>query len=141
MPPPKPQRFDHENLDVYQEAVRFVALSNDILVQIPKGLSVRDQLDRASTAIPLNIAEGNGKFTARDRCRFWDIARGSALECSACLDVAVARGLLEEDGIQYARHSLFKIVSMLVGLIRTVSADRVAEGEGWYGKGCGDEGE
>jgi len=133
MSPHKTQRFDHEKLDVYHEAVRFVEISNSLLSIMPKGFSVRDQLDRASTSIPLNIAEGNGKFTARDRCRFLDIARGSALECSACLDVAVARGLIEEDGIQCARHSLLKNVSMLVGLIRTVSEDRVAEREGWYG--------
>src|SRR6266571_3398803 len=38
------------------------------------------QLDRASTSVSLNIAEGNGKFTSPDRCRFFDNARGSALE-------------------------------------------------------------
>ena len=39
----------------------------------------------------MNIAEGNGKYAAPDRCRFFDIARGSALECAACLDVLVAK--------------------------------------------------
>jgi len=34
----------------------------------------------------LNIAEGNGRFTSPDRCRFFDTARGSVLECAACLD-------------------------------------------------------
>ena len=43
---------------------------------------VKDQLDRASTSIPLNIAEGNGKYTLKDRCRFFDTAHGSALECA-----------------------------------------------------------
>ncbi|HMP90857.1 MAG TPA: four helix bundle protein, partial [Kiritimatiellia bacterium] len=49
------------------------------------------QLDRASTSIPLNIAEGNGMYTEADRCRFFDIARGTALECPACLDVMIAK--------------------------------------------------
>ncbi len=84
--------FDHEKLIVYQSAIQFVAWSSDLLNGLPKSLAVYDQLDRASASIPLNIAEGNGKFTLADRCRFFDIARGSALECAACLDVLVAKG-------------------------------------------------
>ena len=83
--------FDHEKLSVYQEAIRFVAWVGDLLETLPKSLAVYDQMDRASTSIALNIAEGNGKHTAPDRCRFFDIARGSALECAACLDVLVAK--------------------------------------------------
>lgn len=56
--------------------------------------AVYDQLDRASTSIPLNIAEGNGKYTPKDRCRFFDIARGSAFECAAVLDVLTAKAIL-----------------------------------------------
>ena len=63
-----------------------------ILRDVPKSLAVADQLDRASTSIPLNIAEGNGKFTGADRCRYFDNAHGSALECAAALDVLVAKG-------------------------------------------------
>jgi len=83
--------FDHEKLDVYQESIRFVSWVNELLEKVPKSLAVHNQLDRASTSIPLNIAEGNGKYTPADRCRFFDIARGSALECAACLDVLVAK--------------------------------------------------
>ena len=71
-----------------------------MLPKIAKSLSVRDQLDRASTSIPLNIAEGNGKFTGDDRCRFFDMARGSALESAAALDVLVAKGCCAGDEIR-----------------------------------------
>ena len=90
-------------------------------------MSVSSQLDRASTAVPLNIAEGNGKFTERDRCRFFDIARGSALECAASLDVLVAKAVLTEKQIRAGKEILEGIVSMLVGLIRSNSSDRVHE--------------
>lgn len=83
--------FDHEKLTVYREAIGFVVWAEGILETLPKNLAVHGQLDRASTSIPLNIAEGNGKYTGPDRCRFFDIARGSALECAACLDVLVAK--------------------------------------------------
>jgi four helix bundle protein len=127
--------FDHEKLKVYQQAVTFVAWVDEVLPTIPKSISVRDQLDRASTSIPLNIAEGNGKYTAPDRCRFFDIARGSALECAACLDVLVARKHLANAAAIPGKERLVQIVSMLVGLIRSNSADRVYEGEVPYGDG------
>jgi four helix bundle protein len=117
--------FDHEKLTVYQEAVRFVAWADEILETLPKGLAVHNQLDRASTSIPLNIADGNGKYTAPDRCRFFDIARGSALECAACLDLLVAKKRLAQ--AEPGKEILVRIVSMLVGLIRSTSPDRVHE--------------
>ncbi len=108
----------------------FVAWSETILEGLPKTLAVQGQLDRAATSIALNIAEGNGKYTAADRCRFFDIARGSALECAACLDVLVAKKRSVDIGPGKAM--LVRIVSMLVGLIRSTSPDRVHEESGSY---------
>jgi len=118
------RQFDHEKLKVYQTAVIFVGWSSDLLTGIPKNVSVCNQLDRASTSIPLNIAEGNGKHTPADRCRFFDIARGSALECAACLDVLVAKAIIEEPLAVEGKELLLGIVSMLVGLIRSNSPSR-----------------
>jgi len=118
------RQLDHEKLNVYQSAITFTAWSDEILSQIPKGHSVHNQLDRASTSIPLNIAEGNGKFTESDRCRFFDIARGSALECAACLDVIVAERILGKAAVDEGKGALIDIVSMLVGLIRANSTVR-----------------
>ncbi len=117
--------FDHEKLAVYQEAIRFVAWAGGLLDTLPKSLAAYDQLDRASTSIALNMAEGNGKYTPPDRCRFFDIARGSALECAACLDVLVAKKKLACAG--QGKEMLVPVVSMLVGLIRSTSSDRVHE--------------
>ncbi|MFH0881270.1 MAG: four helix bundle protein, partial [Lentisphaerota bacterium] len=55
--------FDHEKLDEYQDSIRFVCWVDELPREIPKTLAVHNQLDRASTSIPLNIAEGNGKYT------------------------------------------------------------------------------
>jgi len=125
--------FDHEKLAVYREAIRFVAWAGDLLETLPRSLAVHDQLDRASTSIALNIADGNGKYTAPDRCRFFDIARGSALECAACLDVLVAKKRLA--CAEQGKEMLVPIVSMLVGLVRSTSSDRVHESRGEYEAG------
>lgn len=131
--PPMKAHFDHEKLDVYQDAIRFVTWVDDLLEGIPKSLAVHNQLDRASTSIPLNIAEGNGKYTPADRCRYFDVARGSALECSACLDVLIAKKRIES--ADEGKAKLIRIVSMLVGLIRSTSASRVYEDSDSYQAG------
>jgi four helix bundle protein len=124
-----PRRFDHEKLEVYHESLAFVRWLEPLLQKLPKSTSVRDQLDRASTSIPLNLAEGNRKFTSPDRCRFFDIARGSALECAAALDVLNAKGLCTENETGPGKDMLIKIVSMLVGLIRANSDYRLHDGD------------
>jgi len=113
--------FDHEKLDVYREAIAFCAWTGDLLNSISAKAAAKDQLDRASTSIPLNIAEGNGKFSAKDRARFLEIARGSALECAAALDVLVARKLAVLGQIESAKENLVRIVQMLMGMLRRFS--------------------
>jgi four helix bundle protein len=119
--------LDHEKLEVYQAALEFITWTSPFLSKLPGSASVRNQLDRASTSVPLNIAEGNGKFTSADRCRFFDIARGSALESAACLDVMVAKSFVVVQEIHAGKAMLVKIVSMLFGLIRANSDVRVFE--------------
>lgn len=126
-------KFDHEKLNVYQSSLKFVVWSQEILDRLPKALSVWDQLDRSSTSIPLNIAEGNGKFTSTDRCRYFDIARGSALESAAVLDVLVAKQKLAATEIEEGKDILVQIVSMLIGLIKSNSSDRLYETPANYG--------
>ncbi len=110
-------QFDHERLKVYQEALRFVAWADTIIDELPAKLSARDQLERASTSVPLNIAEGNGKRSRPDRCRYFDIARGSGVECAACLDVLVARKKLSPEKATEGKAILLEVVAMTAGLI------------------------
>src|SRR5438552_2036515 len=126
--------FDHEKLDVYQQSIAFCGWAGDIVATISVKTAAKDQLDRASTSIPLNIAEGNGKFSANDRARFLEIARGSALECAACLDVLVKRKLINADEVGSAKVQLAGIVRMLIGLLKRFSerADVLREGDGNY---------
>src|SRR2546426_1773130 len=119
--------FDHEKLVAYQRSIQFVAWSSPLLDKLSQKLAVADQLDRASTSVPLNIAEGNSKYTARDRCRYFDTARGSALECAACLDVLVGKGKCTREEIESGKEMLRETVSLLVGLIRSIAPDRLGE--------------
>jgi four helix bundle protein len=109
--------FYHEKLTVYRKALSFIEWTQDLFERFPKRASARDQLERASDSIVLNIAEGNGKFSNKDRGRFFQIAHGSALECSACLDVFVARKVCGADVTIAGKETLEEVVKMLCGLL------------------------
>jgi four helix bundle protein len=126
--------FDHDRLDVYRLAIKYVASSFKIAKEL-KGSHrhARDQWLRAAQSIPLNIAEGNGKRSLKDRSRFLDIARGSALECAAVQDVLNATGGLDGQTSGELKHSLHRIVSMLTKLI--ARSEVVSESRGAYNFG------
>jgi len=91
--------------------VAFVAALSPRL-QSPFG-NIRDQLLRSSQSIALNIAEGNGKRYPADRRRFFEIARGSAMESAATSDVLVSVGTFPLDEIEPGKALLFPVVKVL----------------------------
>jgi four helix bundle protein len=117
-----PPRFDHEKLDVYGLELEFLTWVTDFLIELSQPSRIptrelRDQLDRASLSVPLNTAEGNGRRQGRQRAKAFDDARGSAIECAACLDASVAKRLATTDRIEPGKEMLFRIVSMLSKLV------------------------
>ena len=133
----RPQ-FDHERLKVYGDAGAFCAWTMPLLERMTTKIAARDQLDRASTSIVLNLAEGNGKRSYPDRSRYFDIARRSALECAGCLDVLVARRVLELTEAEAGKARLIEIVSMIAGLLaRFAGSGRVEEEQAPYGSDRG----
>jgi len=111
--------LDHQKLDVYQVSVAFVASAARCSSLLPRGhADLLDQLKRSAFSIPLNIAEGIGKPTTAERRRYLAIARGSAMESSATLDVLVACGLVEAAEVAAAQAQLERIVAMLSKMCR-----------------------
>ena len=107
--------LDHEKLDGYQRSIEFVAYALRIAELVPRGqAALADQLRRAATSIPLNIAEGGGRAQGSpDRARFRGIARGSAMECGAVLDVIRLFDVAPEADWAKAKSLLVRIVEML----------------------------
>jgi four helix bundle protein len=119
--------FDHEKLDVYRTAIEY----NSLMRRVARTLSginrpTRDQWVRAAQSIPLNIAEGNGKQSLKDKNRFMEIARGSALECAAVQDVLVTAKAIDPETHRKGKLELHRIVAMLTRLIqRTEGGSRL----------------
>ena len=108
--------FGHEKLDVYCAAIEYVGWAYRLCKGMKGHRNAKDQLLWAFQAIPLNIAEGNGKATDGDRRRYFEIARGSALECSAVQDVLEVCGALTPQDNTDAKRLLDRIVAMLTKL-------------------------
>jgi four helix bundle protein len=122
------QHFDYEKLDVYGAAVDFVISADAIAREATRGeghADLADQLRRASTSILLNLAEGAGEFAPREKARFYRLAKRSATECAALVEVYRRLSLVDDEISGKARASLLRIVSMLVRLVvSTESGDR-----------------
>src|SRR4051794_12762250 len=102
--------FGFQRLDAYQAAVTFLGVASRLVSEVPRGnADLCDQLRRAALSVPLNIAEGSGKFN-RDAVRFYTIARGSALECAAILDAMEAMGVIDKPGLTGGRELLERVV-------------------------------
>lgn len=115
--------FDHERLDVYQLELRFVTWETGLLAKIrqcptsARIAEVSDQLDRASLFALLNTDEGNGPRQRQTRAKFFDDARGSVTECTACWDALVAKATCTKDDVEEGKKMLLRIASMLTKLI------------------------
>jgi four helix bundle protein len=110
-----PAALDPQRLEVYTVALDFHARTTGL---VPKHgqAHLRDQLARASLSIVLNIAEGAGRFSWPDKGRLYTIARGSACECGAILDVIESLSASAAE-CREARSLLVRIVQMLTKLV------------------------
>ena len=119
--------FHHEKLIVYQRSLEFAAWSQILIDALTKKTATRDHLERAGDSIALNIAEGNGKFSLKDRARYFQSAHGSALESAACLDLFVSRRCCEQNAVTKGKLILEEIVKMLLVLLDRLGC-RISEG-------------
>ena len=109
--------FDHEKLDVYKVSIDFVIMIDTIVAHFPRGRSyLADQLQRAATSIPLNIAEGAGEYSRAEKSRFYRIAKRSATECAGILDICQHLYLIEKAHYVKGRELLMRIAAMLTKL-------------------------
>ena len=122
-------QLDHEKLDVYGLAMDFVALADELAASLPRGRAyLADQLRRASTSVTLNIAEGAGEFSRKDKARFYRMARRSAVECAAAIDVCAELELTDAEKLAAGREQMVRVISMLVRMIGMDGAARVGAG-------------
>ena len=112
--------FHHEKLNVYQTAIELIILIETIVEGLPRGRAyLADQLQRAGSSVPLNIAEGAGEYSSNEKIRFYRMARRSATECAGIIDIGQRLKIIEELNYSKARELLLRIVAMLTKMAKT----------------------
>ena len=85
----------HTETRVYQRSLELIDASKAVLDVLPTGMGfLADQLRRASSSVVLNLAEGCGYSSLRQRAKYFAIARGSVLEVAGCADIAFRFGVI-----------------------------------------------
>jgi four helix bundle protein len=82
------------------------------------------QIRRSCGSIPANIAEGCGRDSEADFCRFLQIAMGSATELEYHLLLAHDLGILDDFDYGDLNRETIEVKRMLTSFIKKLKADR-----------------
>ena len=107
----------HEKLHCYQGLIGLAPKLQKIVMQLPTGYSyLGDQLKRALASSILNLAEGNAKYSPKERRRFFLASRGSIAEIAAILDVLEVFNLISGQSNLDYKAELGKYYAMISNL-------------------------
>ena len=112
--------FDHEDLDVYQVAIKLIACIDPLLMKFSCSADLCSKLDKSTTSIVLNIAEGNGRFTGADQSKFYRTAYKATILSSALLDLAGGNRVEQIAMVTEGRELLRRVAAMLTVLSQAV---------------------
>ncbi|MCB0733909.1 MAG: four helix bundle protein [Flavobacteriales bacterium] len=114
--------FDFEKIAAYQKARTYFSTINELIHKSSISPNMRDQLERAALSIPLNIAEGSGRISLKERRHFFTIARGSLYESWAILDIMNRRGnAVKTEEYQELYALAIEISKLLYAMIRNLN--------------------
>jgi four helix bundle protein len=121
----KGRLFDHEDLDVYQLALQLVAWLDSMLLVFSCSADLKAKLDKSTTSIVLNIAEGNGRFTGTDQAAFYATAYKATVQSASMIDLAAANAVAvaEVSRVEQGREWLRRIAAMLSALSKVAARD------------------
>lgn len=110
--------FYYRRLDVYTDAKQLAINVNEALKSFPKEerYALTGQLQRASTSVMFNIAEGFGRYSSKERIHFLDIANGSLMEVSSQIELAEAYHYISTTQREDFDNQILSIVKQLAGL-------------------------
>ncbi len=116
------EEFYYRKLEVYTRAK---ALSHAVckLIKtfpIEERYGLCDQLRRAAMSIPINIAEGFGRFSAKEKAHFIQIAFGSLNEVMCELELSQDENYINEEQLKEFESQIIPINRQLSALHKSI---------------------
>ena len=113
---------NYKDLKVWEKAHYFTLKVYELTKAFPKEeiYSLTNQIRRASSSVPANIAEGCGKNTQNDFAHFLNIALGSSNEAEYFLILSKDLGYLNQNNFDMLFQIINEIKGMLISLIGKV---------------------
>ena len=109
--------MNHRKLKCYELLLEAARSVPPILNRLPRGTAyIEDQIKRSLSSAILNLAEGNGRRSIKERNRFFDISLASISETSAAIDILSAYGYVIADAETNLKHLLERAYSMIFKL-------------------------
>jgi four helix bundle protein len=119
-----------DQLEVWKRARDFaVIIYKEVIPVLPTNekYNLADQLRRAATSIPANIAEGHGRYHYLDNVRFCYMARGSLTEVQSHLSLTNSLGYLSDNMYQRVTTNAESIARQLNNYIAYLKRSKQGE--------------
>ena len=114
--------FTYRNLKVYQNSQSLVIEIYKLLNKFPKEekFALCDQLRRAVTSVPSNIAEGFGRFSKKEQLHFLEHSYGSLLETMCQIEIAHQLKYISDESFTAIESDVTVIAKQLSGLRKSI---------------------
>ena len=116
-------KFAYENLEVWNRAVDFAVKVIELVETIDTGRKhyrLFEQIEASSTSVPMNLAEGKGRFSRKEFIQYCYIARGSLYETMTLLEIFRRKNWITDSAYSKLTKEGIEIASMITGLINSL---------------------
>jgi four helix bundle protein len=114
--------FKFEDLIVWKKALELASEIDLLARTFPDNekYGLASQIKRASDSIALNIAEGSTGQSNKEFARFLGMAQRSAIEVIACLHLAKARSIIDQDRFEKHYQATEKLIIQIQALKKKI---------------------
>lgn len=119
----QPYQLSYKDLIVWQKSIEFASQVIDLaenLASNRKHYRLVEQLEAAATSIPMNIAEGKGRYSTKELKHFLMIARGSLYETITLLEIFLRKTWISDNDYQQLNLQAIEISKLITAFHRNL---------------------
>lgn len=125
----EPNTLSYKNLVVWQKSLAFANLVIDLAENLNTNRNhyrLIEQIEAAATSVPMNIAEGKGRFSNKELAHFMIIARGSLYETMTLLEIFKMRNWITEEKFIQLEKEAVEITKMINSFNKSLTIRKTA---------------